>query len=304
MFKTRSTQKNTISLHHNARNTTAHYNGAKSSRLLTSSSHGHRHHQPFQPKNEAYLAVKGYVHSLETFSALEGIGLRYLVFMQGCPSRCVYCENPDTWQLHEGHTQTVGEIMEHFDRYQPYMKASNGGISLSGGEPLMQPEFSASLMYATKQRGFTTALETSGQGSHYAWDTVLPHTDTALFCLKHPLPDMYRRICGNSFDRAMAFVEELEKRGVETWIRYVVLPGWTDRPQDIDALIRIVNDHQPKFKVSRVELLPYHRLGRQKWDELQLKYIIDAINPPTKGHLKSIAEKLTSELPDHISVIL
>ncbi|ORX79012.1 pyruvate formate lyase activating enzyme [Anaeromyces robustus] len=252
---------------------------------------------PFDPSKTDYMNCEGYVHSVESMGSLEGPGNRFLLFVTGCPVRCIYCENPDTWVNKNGTKMRVNELAKKAKNLKPYYEFSvgGGGVTCSGGDPLSQPEFVSSFFYAMKKDvGLHTCLETSGQGSQYAWDTILPHTDLVLLCIKHPNAKMYKEITRTcELDRMLEFLKEIEKRNIPWWCRYVVINGLTDNEQDLIELCEICNKSKT---LQRIDLLAYHTLGEHKWKELGLKYIMGEGLIPKKDRLKEIAEFLRSHL--------
>jgi len=252
---------------------------------------------PFDPTKVDYANYEGFVHSVESMGSLEGPGNRFLLFVTGCPARCIYCENPDTWQNSNGKKMKVNELIKRARNLKPYYVNSvgGGGVTCSGGDPLSQPEFVSSFFHAMKKDvGLHTCLETSGQGTQYAWDTVLPHTDLVLLCIKHPNAKMYKEITRTcELDRMMQFLKEVEKRNIPWWCRYVVISGLTDNEQDLKELVEICNNSKT---LERIDLLAYHTLGEHKWKELGLKYIMGSGLIPKKERLNEIADFLKKNL--------
>ncbi len=217
--------------------------------------------------------MNGRIHSFESFGTVDGPGIRFVVFMQGCPFRCLYCHNPDTWSLDAGSEYSVDEVMQKIERYSSYIKASGGGITVTGGEPLMQTDFVTELFKACKAQGINTALDTNGYTvipeSCGKLDELLEYTDLVLLDIKHINPEQHLAITGCSNLHTLEFAEYLDKMKVPVWIRYVVVPGLTDD----EAGLRRLSDFIRKLSnVERVELLPFHKLGEFKWKELKLQY--------------------------------
>lgn len=231
--------------------------------------------------------VWGKVHSVESFSAVDGPGVRFLVFLQGCGLRCSFCSNPDTWEFSGGELMSSKQLAKRVDRMLPYLQAqrsqSSGhesGVTFSGGEAMLQPQFVAAMCQEAHARGLTTCIDTTGQGTkEHNWDVVLPHLDYALFCIKSPIKAKYEALTNRKgLHRALNFARELEDRGIKYWLRYVMIPGITDTPEDIEAL---VNFSAGKRSMQAVELLPYHTLGLDKWKELGLVYPLEGQRSPT-----------------------
>lgn len=234
--------------------------------------------------------VYGHVHSTESFSAVDGPGIRFLTFLQGCAMRCSFCSNPDTWSAHSGHVMSSKDIASKMEHVLPYLRTSGGGITCSGGEPLLQPHFVAALFREAHKMGVTTCLDTTGQGTkHHNWDIVLPHTDLVLFCIKHLDPEKYRQLTGLCQSGALKFAAELKARHIPYYARYVLIPGFTDSTEDLSRLAEFAS-YQPSLKA--VELLPYHVLGKNKWEALNLKYPLEGVTPPSKPEVHKAVELL------------
>ncbi|GBF95872.1 pyruvate formate lyase-activating enzyme [Raphidocelis subcapitata] len=234
--------------------------------------------------------VFGQVHSTESFSAVDGAGIRFLVFLQGCAMRCSFCSNPDTWSLHGGEFVSSKELAKQIRRVLPYLKSSQGGLTCSGGEPLLQPQFTAALFQEAHSMGLTTTLDTTGQGTkHKHWDAVLPHTDSVLFCIKSLDPTKYRGMTGLKQAGALRFASELAARSIPFWARYVLIPGHTDGAADVAALAEWAAA-QPS--ILGVELLPYHLFGRNKWEALGLRYPLEGVGTPPPAAVRAVVERL------------
>jgi pyruvate formate lyase activating enzyme len=232
----------------------------------------------------------GRVHSVESLGAVDGPGLRYVIFLQGCLLRCKYCHNPDTWNLHAGTERTVGELIREIKSYLPFMESSGGGVTVSGGEPLLQPSFVAGIFSECHRMGIHTALDTNGYAES-APDVleVLQNTDLALLDLKQLNPQRHKELTGMEHDRILRFAHLLGELGVKVWVRYVVVPGWSDWPEDVEALAEFVG-RLPT--VEKVELLPYHLLGKHKWDVMGIPYALEDVEPPPKETMERIRRQL------------
>jgi pyruvate formate lyase activating enzyme len=233
----------------------------------------------------------GRVHSVETCGAVDGPGLRYVIFLQGCHFRCKYCHNPDTWNVEGGTERTVGEMMAEIHSYLPFMNASHGGVTVSGGEPLLQPDFVAALFEECHKLHIHTALDTNGYTTIQEAVDVLRHTDLVLLDLKQLNPEKHKQLTGVSHDRTLEFARLLADLNVPIWVRYVVVPGWSDDPADVAALADFV---QTLPSVEKVDLLPYHVLGRHKWGVLGLPYSLEGVEPPPPETLARIRAQLTA----------
>lgn len=241
--------------------------------------------------DEGSLNVFGRIHSEESFSCVDGPGIRYLVFAQGCHLRCLFCSNPDTWARGDAHGEWVGsrDLADRVERLAAYLRPGRGGVTVSGGDPLAQPSFVAALFRAVRRAGMTTCLDTSGFGTRACnWDVVLPHTDHVMFCVKHIRPDKYKELTGAEASHAFGFAAELARRRIPFQLRYVLIPGHTDDPADVDALIAWAKG-QPTMLF--IELLPYHELGRHKWTQLGLRFKLDGVGLPTRAQVGDFARR-------------
>ncbi len=230
----------------------------------------------------------GSVHSWELVTAVDGPGTRLTVFLSGCPLRCLYCHNPDTLAMKDGKPVTADEVLARIRRYRPVFRATGGGLTLSGGEVLMQPAFAARLLRGAAQMGVHTCLDTSGYLGVNATDEMLDDTDLILLDVKSGDPDTYRMVTGRTLEPTLRFGRRVAERGIhgkrtEVWIRYVLVPGLTDAPASIDAVARYaveLNEIRPGT-VSRIEVLPFHQMGRDKWQALGMTYELADTPPPT-----------------------
>ena len=227
----------------------------------------------------------GSVHSWELVTAVDGPGTRLTVFLSGCPLRCLYCHNPDTLAMRDGQAVRLDEIVARMRRYAGVFAATGGGITLSGGEVLMQPAFAARILRAAKQDGIRTCLDTSGYLGANATDAMLDDTDLVLLDVKAGDPAAYRRVTGRELEPTLAFGRRLAARpaGPEVWIRYVLVPGYTDDAGGVDkvaAYAASLNEIRPGT-VSRVEVLPFHQMGRDKWAAAGRAYALDDVEPPS-----------------------
>lgn len=211
----------------------------------------------------------GSMHSWELVTAVDGPGTRMTVFLAGCPLRCLYCHNPDTLRMRDGEPVRVQDLLDRVRRYVPVFRATHGGLTVSGGEPLMQPAFLGRLLRGAKELGVHTAIDTSGFLGAHASDALLDDVDLVLLDVKSGLPETYRRTTGRELGPTLDFGRRLAERGTEIWIRFVLVPGLTDAVENVDA----VADHVAAFAtVTRVEVLPFHQMGRDKWDRLGMEY--------------------------------
>ena len=236
----------------------------------------------------------GHIHSIETFGTVDGPGIRFVAFMQGCPLRCLFCHNPDTWTPKSKcqYELTPRQLVDEALRYRSFIR--NGGVTVSGGEPLLQAPFVADFFELCKQEGIHTALDTSGIYTSTDAMHVLDHTDLALLDIKTMDPLLYPKLTGVSQKSPLEFLNILEQRGIATWIRHVVVPGLTDNDEWLDKLGAYV----AHFKcVERIEILPYHTLGVFKYKELGLDYPLESVKPLSAERAKEIRDKLSVYKP-------
>lgn len=234
-------------------------------------------------------SISGRIHSLESFGTLDGPGVRYLVFFQGCRLRCRYCHNPDTWDENGGTLTTVEELMPKITSCRNFIRS--GGVTLTGGEPLLQPEFAAELLKACKKENFHTAIDTSGAIPLDISSSVIDLADMLLLDIKALDDDLCRKLTGAGNSDTFATLDYCEKSGKPVWIRHVLVPGWT---LDFDSLKQLAAKLDSFNCVKRVELLPYHKLGEYKWEHLGVKNTLLDTPAPAK-ELVAEAEKLFSK---------
>lgn len=210
----------------------------------------------------------GRVHSIQSLGAVDGPGLRSVVFLQGCPLRCAYCHNPDTWTFSAGEVWEAAALADHLARYRPYFGAQ-GGVTVSGGEPLMQAEFVAELFRQLHQRGIHTALDTSAAASLDAARMVLPYTDLVLADLKFPTEKSYQMYCKGSFAHTMEFLALTQTMKVPLWVRHVVAPKLTDSTESLRMIAMLACGFE---NLQKIEWLPFHDLCREKYQQLGLEF--------------------------------
>ncbi len=232
--------------------------------------------------------LKGLVHSFESLGTLDGPGVRCVVFLQGCPLRCVYCHNPDTWDRSEGVRMSAQEVVERVKRYRAYF-GSTGGITVSGGEPLLQSEFVAEVFALCREEGIHTVLDTSGHGGQR--DRLAPllrETDLVLLDIKMTTEQDYLQNTNGSLQKAMDFLEELEQQEIPVWIRQVVVPGVTDSQEN---LIRLAQLLAGKKCVQKVEFLPFRKLCQEKYEQLGLPFPLGRVSEATDSFCKEYANR-------------
>ncbi len=214
--------------------------------------------------------ITGYVHSIETFGTVDGPGIRFVVFVQGCPLKCIYCHNRDTWDTKTGNLTKISDLVAEIKRYIPYMKSSGGGVTVSGGEPLLQPKFVLNLFKELKNLNIHTALDTAGSlAINDDIAELLKYTDLVLLDIKHIDDEKAKILTGVSNKNNLDFARYLDKNNIPVWIRQVIIPGYTNDEKDLLKLKEFISTLS---NVEKVELLPYHDLGKFKWDELGLEY--------------------------------
>ncbi|KAF4405337.1 pyruvate formate-lyase-activating protein [Streptomyces lycii] len=214
-------------------------------------------------------AVTGRIHSWDLSTGVDGPGTRFVLFLSGCPLRCLYCANPDTWHMRDGHLMTVDEVMAEIERYRPFITAAGGGVTLTGGEPLLQPAFTAEVFRRCRELGLHTALDTSGLLGTRADDMLLGDTGLVLLDIKSFDVGTYRRLTGGGLAPTLSFAARLDRLSVPVWIRYVLVPGWTDDKAAIEGLAEFLS---ALGCVERVEVLPFHKLGAAKYDALGIPF--------------------------------
>ncbi len=237
---------------------------------------------------------KGYVHSLESFGSVDGPGVRYVIFLSGCAMRCQFCHNPDTWDMTTGTPYTAGELLDKACRYRSYWK-SKGGITVSGGEPLLQIDFLLELFKEAKERNIHTTLDTSGnpftteEPFYSKWLELMKYTDLLLLDIKHIDEEQHKILTGQSNQNILEMARQLSDMGKPVWIRHVLVPERNDKDEYLHRLADFI--HTLK-NVERVEVLPYHTLGVFKWEQLGIDYPLEGINPPTQERVRNAEEIL------------
>ncbi len=213
------------------------------------------------------MSVKGRIHSIETFGAVDGPGVRYVLFVQGCPLRCIYCHNPDSWKFKSGKEVTSEEVVADIVQYKNFIK--KGGVTISGGEPLAQPEFVMDIIQRCHKEGLSVALDTSGSISLVVAQPVIDMADMLLLDIKSDDKELCFEMTGRQNDNAYKILDYCEEIGKPVWIRHVLVPGYTLKQERIEGLADFVK----KYKcVERTELLPFHKMGEYKWEVLKEEY--------------------------------
>lgn len=228
------------------------------------------------------MSLIGRIHSLESFGTVDGPGIRFVVFLQGCPLRCLYCHNPDTWDVTKDtpYRMTPEELLSEVLRYKSFI--AKGGVTVTGGEPLLQSDFLKAFFRLCRSEGIHTALDTSGYICSAKALEVLEYTDLALLDIKTLNPDLHPILTGVGSENTLRFLDELEARGIPTWIRHVLVPGLTDEDVWLTALAQYISRYKV---VQKVELLPYHSMGTYKYEQLGLDYKLKDTQPLTASQL-------------------
>jgi len=221
----------------------------------------------------------GFVHSFTTGSAVDGPGVRVVAWLAGCQFRCVYCHNPDTWKMTNGMPVTLSRAVEVVAQYRHGLATMKGGLTISGGEPLMQHRFVLKLFAAAKQMGIHTALDSNGYLGDRLGDADLASIDLVLLDLKAMSPDLHKRLTGMDNAPVHAFARRLASARRPIWVRFVLVPGWTDDLAEVD---RIAAFAASLGNVERVDVLPFHQMGRFKWEKLKMDYQLKDTQPPSR----------------------
>ena len=239
---------------------------------------------PDAPEAENYSegdGAFGYAHSYETGSHLDGPGVRITLFLSGCTLRCQYCHNPDTWKLKHGVRISLEQVVIRLGHFAPALRAMKGGLTISGGEPLVQTAFSRRILDAAKSLGLHTAIETSGFLGERATDEYLKNLDLVILDIKSGDPETYRRVTRQELAPTLRFAERLAAIDKPVWVRYTLVPGLTDDPANVEGVAKFV---APMKNVEWVEVLPFHQLGSFKWKALGMEYQL-ADTPPAPAEL-------------------
>jgi len=219
----------------------------------------------------------GVVHSWDVSTGLDGPGTRFVAFLAGCPLRCLYCHSPDTWTMRSGQRTTVDELMVNIERYHRFIDVAGGGVTVSGGEPLLQPRFTGEVLRRCHDAGLHTALDTSGYLGARADDRLLDATDLVLLDIKSWDQATYQAVTGRRLAPTLDFARRVADRGTPVWIRFVLVPGLTDGVANVAGLAEFAASLST---VERLEVLPFHRLGVHKYEQLGLPFALADTPPP------------------------
>lgn len=236
----------------------------------------------------------GHIHSTESFGAADGPGVRFIVFMQGCHMRCRYCHNPDTWKMDGGDEVTADEILKRALRFKPYW-GKDGGITISGGEPLLQIDFVIELFKKAKELGINTCIDTAGnpftkeEPFFSKFEELMKYTDLLLLDLKEINPARHKDLTGFDNSNIIEMAKYLSEINKPVWIRHVLVPEHSDFDEDLDALGDFIDTLS---NVDRVEILPYHILGKFKWENLGIPYTLESISPPSAERIENAKNRI------------
>ena len=230
--------------------------------------------------------MNGKIHSIETFGTVDGPGIRFVIFMQGCCLKCKYCHNRDTWSFSSGKLVTIQELVKEILKYKSYMDSSGGGVTVSGGEPLLQTDFICALFRELKKYNIHTAIDTAGSlPLSYEIKELLKYTDLVLLDIKHINNEKCINLTGAPNKHTLEFAKYLNNLNIPVWIRQVLVPGYTDDKFDLLELKKFINSLN---NIEKVEILPYHNLGKFKWSELGDVYELDNVEPATQEDVDKV----------------
>ncbi len=233
------------------------------------------------------------VHSWELVTAVDGPGTRMTMFMSGCPLRCQYCHNPDTMEMKVGTLERIEDVVKRIKRYKPVFKASGGGLTISGGEPLFQIAFARRVLKEVHDAGIHTTIDTSGYLGARLRDEDLDNIDLVLLDVKSGDEETYKKVTRRELQPTIDFGDRLNAMGKPVWIRFVVVPGLTDAPENVANVARIVS--RWKSNIERIEVLPFHNMGADKWHELGYPYTLEDTKPPKPEDVEAIREVFRKE---------
>jgi pyruvate formate lyase activating enzyme len=235
--------------------------------------------------------LSGFVHSFDTGGAVDGPGMRFVLFVSGCQLRCLYCQNPDTAKMHNGTLMRVEEVISEISKYAGFLRAA-GGLTISGGEPLMQAHFVGEIFYRAKHElHLHTALDTQGFLAAHLEDAWFENIDLVLLDIKHIDPEKYQALTSHPLQPTLDFAKRLSVMGKKMWIRYVLVPGYTDDFNDVEKLADYIST---LHGVERVEVLPFHKMGEHKWSELGYDYQLKTVLPPSPELLQRVINQFRS----------
>lgn len=229
----------------------------------------------------------GRIHSIETFGTVDGPGIRSILFFQGCPLRCKYCHNRDTWDVKDGTEYTAEELIDNVSRYSSYWRSSGGGITASGGEATLQADFLAELFAIAKERDIHTCLDTSGFVDIEKIDKVLDNTDLVLLDIKHMNEEEAKNLTGVGIEKTLKLARHLDERNIPIWLRHVLVPGVTDSEENLSQIGELAASLN---NIDRLEILPYHTMGVHKWENMGLNYELKDVRDADADDVAKAAE--------------
>ncbi|MCL2047788.1 MAG: pyruvate formate-lyase-activating protein [Defluviitaleaceae bacterium] len=232
-------------------------------------------------------SILGLIHSVYTGGMVDGPGIRTIIFLAGCSLRCLYCHNPDTWYRMRGNKKTVKEMLEEIKKYSAYYKFSGGGVTISGGEPTDQPYFLKELLKACRASGIHTVLDTSGFANTQAAEDILPYVSLLLLDIKSFDPKTYTKLTSSKIERPLSTLDMAQRLKIPTWVRFVLVPGVTDDMGEIRKMAAFLKGFDV---VQKVEVLPFHKHGEYKWQDLGYEYALAGVEPPAEGVLREVQE--------------
>lgn len=235
--------------------------------------------------------MQGWVHSWDLSTGVDGPGTRLVAFLTGCPMRCLYCQNPDTWRKRDGAATELAAMEDLMRRYHPFIACAGGGFTVSGGEPLQQAAFTRELLRSAQQAGLHTALDTSGFLGRRADDALLDATDLVLLDIKAGTDATHRRLTGRPLAPTLEFARRLAERGTPVWIRYVLVPGFTDDPREVHEVAALVSGLD---NVERLDVLPFHKLGAPKYERLGIPFPLADTPPPSPEVTAAVRESFAA----------
>jgi pyruvate formate lyase activating enzyme len=230
----------------------------------------------------------GYAHSYETSSRYDGPGVRVVLFVSGCLLRCTYCHNPDTWHLKDGTYVSTQQILDRLSGFVSALRELGGGLTISGGEPLVQLAFTKRILAGAKEMGLHTAIETSGFLGDRVDESYLSQLDLVLLDIKSSKQDTYRWVTGRDLTPTLRFAERLASLGKPTWVRFTLVPGFTDDPENVEGIAKFV---APMKNVEWVEIQPFHQLGAFKWKAMNLDYKNSNTPTPTPDLIARVIDQ-------------
>ena len=230
----------------------------------------------------------GYCHSYETSSRYDGPGLRLVLFLSGCLLRCTYCHNPDTWHLKDGTYVSVDQVLRRIGDFAPSIQALGGGLTISGGEPMVQLAFTRRILAGARRMGLHTAIQTSGFLGDRVDESFLSEVDLVLLDIKSSDPETYRRTTERDLAPTLRFAERLAALSKPVWVRFTLVPGETDDPANVDGIARFV---APMKNVQWVEVQPFHQMGSFKWKAIGLDYKLENTQPPSRDLVNRVIEQ-------------